>query len=127
MKNKILWTAFVVLLTAFSFISCRKDIGNYDYHTINEGTITNINASYSLMRGQQLVINPIITFTNDDSNDTSKYTYKWSSVDATVLPITETTIAKTRNLNWTVSLASISTAYTLYYLVTEKSTVVSWR
>lgn len=107
--------------------SCRKDIGNYDYKEVNEGAITNIEATYSALRGSILSINPTLIFTQDDGKDTTKYTYAWYSIDESALPITKKTIATTRNLNWTVTLASVNTPYTLIYEVKEVSSGIIYR
>lgn len=111
---------FIITIT-----SCRKDLGNYNYQDINEGTITGIESTYSILRGQKLEINPTINFTKDDTNDTTKYTYKWFSIDPASSE--KKNFANGKNLNWLVSLPAISNAYTIYYIVTEKSTGITFQ
>lgn len=125
-KNNISWLIILVMLTIIGFASCKKDLGNYDYQDINEGTITNIEKSYSLLRGQVLSIKPDIQFTKDNSNDPNKYTYKWFIINPNVAPRKEEVIATTPDLNWTVNLPSISSDYPFYYEVIDKSTGVKF-
>ncbi|WP_293310785.1 PKD-like family lipoprotein [Pedobacter sp. UBA5917] len=121
MKNYIIKTIGFCLVMLFA-LGCSKDLGNYDYHEINEGSISNILPTYTSLRGVTLSIDPTLTFTQDNTNDTTKYSYKWSYIDYTVLPLTKKTIATSKNLNWTVSIAASNTAYEVWYEVTEKST-----
>jgi len=114
-------------LIVFALSACKKDIGNYNYHDINEWTISEIAQSYSAFQGSVLHITPTITYTKDHSNDTSKYTYTWTSVDNKAIPVSRKIIARTKNLNWTVSNPASDAAYTLLYEVTEKSTGLTFR
>ncbi|QKJ32809.1 hypothetical protein HQ865_24650 [Mucilaginibacter mali] len=128
MKNKHLTYICCLLAVVLGLLSaCRKDLGNYQYHDINEGQISNINDSYSAFRGTALAISPTLKFTMDDGADTTKYTYAWYIIDQSVLPITKKTVAKSKNLNWSVNIASSTTAYTLLYEVTEVSTGAIFR
>lgn len=112
---------------ALAISACKKDIGNYDYQDINEWAISEIEGSYSAFQGGVLNITPTISYSKDSSNDPSKYSYKWTSIDNSSTPITKRTIAQTKDLNWTVSNPSSNTAYTLLYEVTEKSTGLTFR
>ena len=111
----------------FALSACKKDIGNYNYHDINEWTISEIAPSYTAFQGSTLHINPKITYTQDNSNDTTKYTYTWTSIDNKAIPVSKKVIARTKNLNWTVSNPASDAAYTLLYEVTEKSTGLTFR
>lgn len=109
------------------FTSCRKELGNYKYQDINECVINGIDSSYSILRGFDLKISPELIFSQDRSKDTSKYSYQWFVVDDRATPSERTDIAKTRQLNWTVTLPVLSYPYRLYYRVTEISTGQSWQ
>lgn len=62
----------------FSAVSCYKDLGNYDYITPNEIQISGIDADYTIMAGETLVLSPSIT-SSDGANplDTSRFLYQW--------------------------------------------------
>lgn len=126
-KKYFRYSMLLLLLAIGVCSSCRKDMGNYEYTDVNEGVISNIEATYSALRGSVLTINPTLVFTKDDGKDTTKYTYAWYSIDESALPVTKKTIATTRNLNWTVSLASVNSAYTLIYEVREVSSGIIYR
>ncbi len=128
MKNKYLrHFSGLLVLTICLLAACRKDLGNYKYQEINDGQISNISDSYSLLRGEILSIKPTITFTQDDGTDTSKYTYNWYVIDQTALPVVKKQIAKTKFLNWATNIAASTTEYTLLYEVKEVKTGVMFR
>lgn len=126
MKNSIINTVGLCLILLLA-MACRKDLGNYDYQAINEGTITNIQPSYTALRGSALSINPTLTFTKDNTNDTSKYSYKWYTLDNSTTPVTKRNVSDTKKLNWIVSIPASTTPYDLLYEVTEKSTGLAVR
>ncbi|WP_316837766.1 PKD-like family lipoprotein [Pedobacter nutrimenti] len=117
----------IFLLLSVVIISCKKDTGNYSYNDINESAINGIDNAYTVLRGGKLSIMPKLSFTKDNSNDTSKYSYQWLSLDPQTIPAVSKVLATTRNLDWVISLASTNKPYTIYYTVTEKSTGVIWR
>lgn len=127
MTNIFKYPFALLLLTASIFTSCRKDLGNYTYTEINEGTINNMETAYSASRGAMLTINPSLVFTKDDKADTSKYTYSWTIIDQNQLPVTKKIIANSKNLNWQVNIDASSRLYTLIYEVTEKSSGIFYR
>lgn len=67
--------AFIVLLQ-----SCIKDIGNYDYESINEISIGGIDSVYIITRNDTLKINPTVTYSKDLKGDTSNYEYSWLEI-----------------------------------------------
>ncbi len=128
MKNKYLRCFVCLFAMATCLLSaCSKDLGNYEYQEINDGQITDIADSYSSLRGAVLSIKPTLLFTQDDGSDTTKYTYSWSIINQSSLPITKTLIAKTKLLNWPVSISASTTAYTLLYEVKEIKTGLIFR
>nr|WP_162988712.1 PKD-like family lipoprotein [Pedobacter schmidteae] len=126
-KNKILMVSGLFFLVALTLSSCRKDLGNYNYHDINNAAITNIDESYTSLTGQALVIKPTLKFTKDESNDTTKYRYQWFVLADSSGYVVKKNIGKYRDLIWQVSLPSLNRKYQAFYQVTEKSTGLSWR
>ncbi|WP_316792032.1 PKD-like family lipoprotein [Pedobacter frigoris] len=122
MKRKTITTLSLLFLIVAGLLSCTKDLGNYEIKEINDGAISGINDNYNVGRGSNPNIIPVIDFTQDKSNDTSKYTYEWSTLAGS--PLAKLVIAKTRNLNQNINLPSA--IYTVIYQVTEKSTGIAF-
>jgi hypothetical protein len=94
------------LLTVLFFTSCVEDLGNYEYQdpeTVLPVTISGIQDTILILKGEYLVLDPEVTIAGDQSN----YTYSWyvmPSVTAGFLP-TKTVWGNTKNLNQQVTLA----------------------
>ncbi len=109
------------LLCLLIVFACSKDLGNYDYHEINELDIQEVEEHYSLRTGvDTLRITPLLNPTIDES-DPSRYHHLWilrlgtSNFD---------TIAREKDLTYPVSLAANN--YNLFYRVLDKETGVTW-
>ncbi|MDH7464159.1 PKD-like family lipoprotein [Chitinophagaceae bacterium 26-R-25] len=101
-----------------SIISCKKDIGNYAYHDVNQIKIAKIDTVVASLGGV-LKINPVVSFTQDTSGDGSRYRYEWAyySISGSSTP---TVLDTTKNLNKAFSLPPAT--YSCYYKVTDKHT-----
>lgn len=55
--------------------SCYKDLGNYDYSTLNELEVTDLNPRYEVDQDEYLVISPQLVGTQ--YQDTSLFSYEW--------------------------------------------------
>ncbi len=115
-----------MLCLGLMLFSCRKEMGNYSYHDINSCTIGNIDTAYTVLRGMPMKISPQLTFTQDNSQDTTKYSYRWYALDVSNTVVVRTELGSNKNLDWTVTLPSITKAYQVRYVVTEKATGQSW-
>ena len=106
-----------VLLGIF-FAACYDDKGSYDYHDVNETTIEGINGSYNVTMGvTTLKIDPKVTMTMADPEDTTRFQYEWRAnvaYNSTVL------LGTTRTLDYPVKLDPRS--YTLYFRVIDRQT-----
>ncbi|WP_161964215.1 PKD-like family lipoprotein [Chitinophaga flava] len=107
---------------------CYKDEGNYDYQEINSVEISGIDSSYAVMQGDPLVIKPVLSFTKDQSGDTSKYSYEWLAIAKYGAgPYGERfQLANTRNLDIHIYLEP-SKDYYVYYRVIDKATGVTFK
>ncbi len=75
--------------------ACNKDLGNYDYHDINELQIQGIKDNYLVRSGiDTLRIKPILEATMDQS-DPSRYEYLW--ILRRTSPVTIDTISQERS------------------------------
>lgn len=70
-KRYLLYT----LLIAMVLPACYDDLGNYDYHEINEIEVDSIRNSYSIDVDDSLCIVPIIR--GSQYSDTSRFNYTW--------------------------------------------------
>ncbi|MGX5819816.1 PKD-like family lipoprotein [Chitinophaga lutea] len=110
--------AFLLALAA-----CRKDEGNYDYTAINELKIGGINEEYTVNFGEPVGITPDLDFTKDSTED--HFSYEWIAFDYSGgLRNTKRLLYAGKELDTTIHLNAGS--YDAYYVVTEKSTGISW-
>ncbi|SMC64813.1 PKD-like family lipoprotein [Pedobacter africanus] len=117
---------YLIALAIILAYSCKKDLGNYDYKSVNEvqqfGGVNDTTAVY----GSQFTIKPILSFTADNGADTTKYSYEWAYVGPNGLGGDKMfVLATTRNLN--VKMTLVARAYTFYYGVTDKASGVKYR
>lgn len=122
--NKIIIIG-VLLVLVNSLGSCVKDIGNYDYRTINEVNITGIDSVYVVTRNDSLKISPSITYSMDMEGDTSNYEYSWLRIN--VVGISSgipQVFGKSANLNGKISADEGS--YECAFRVKDKKTGV-WK
>ena len=116
--------AYVQVLVLPLLLSCSEDDGNYDYHAINDVTISGIEESYTALNGaDKLEINPVITTA---FNDDSRLTYEWKVQRENSPQLNYRAVVGTeKNLSWEVSLPSTGD-WTLVFRVTDtESGVVS--
>jgi len=74
---------FLVGILLTLAVSCKKDLGKYDYITVNTPVLdtTQVPASYSIERYANLIINPKIS---QNGIDTTTLSYKWQLYKTTV-------------------------------------------
>lgn len=104
----ILW----ILLSVYSFSGCYDDIGNYDYHAINELEVDSVRASYACDVDDSLIIQPRLK--GSLYSDTTRFSYLWQ--------IGGSDIATTQNLNLKVNMTP-GLKYSRY-IITDKETKV---
>ncbi|WP_316836608.1 PKD-like family lipoprotein [Pedobacter nutrimenti] len=126
MLKKYIYACLLMALTLLNY-SCKKDIGNYDYHAINEVVFpTELNGKITGFVLTNLTISPKLTFTQDGAGtDQNRYTYEW----AYIIPTGQTnaglrTLATTKDLNILVNIAPGT--YTSLYKVTDNITGVQF-
>lgn len=126
MTNRI--NRFLFLLTAtLVFSACYKDKGNYDYNDINEAQIEGIADEYTVALGEQFAITPVLKFSMDAGNDSSKYSYEWIALrrDGVLPGDVRKDLAVTRNLDLTITIPP--GPYRAYYRITDKNSGVQWQ
>ena len=69
-------------LLAASLTGCYKDLGNYDYHAINELQVDSLRQTYAVDVDDSLIIQPILKGTL--YGDTARFTYAWEMGGQTV-------------------------------------------
>lgn len=102
-------------------VSCKQDLGNYDYHEINEIGIKEIKDRYSVLGSiDTLRIEPIYSMTEDIEN-ASRFEYFWMvKKNSNYID----TIGREKNLQYPVRLAPDN--YVLQLRVVDTHTKVTW-
>lgn len=123
MKTKIY--SYLLASLIFFASSCKKDIGNYEYHDINKATFSEMGEKgiITAFYGKPLTIKPEVSYTLDRNGDPSRYSYEWRYVD----PIDRNlhVFATTQNLELPgVTLKADS--YSFFYRITDKETGVTF-
>lgn len=96
MKNR----SIIYLVLAYLFVSCSKDVGNYDYVDVNVYEVSGIRTgsgvsrNYDVVMGQTLSIQPVIE--SSLGTDESDLSYKWV--------VENDTVSEERNLEYLVNL-----------------------
>ncbi len=73
--KKIVKNISMLFLATGILSSCYKDLGNYDYTTLNDLEVTDLNSRYEVDQDEFLVITPQLKGTQ--YQDTSLFTYQW--------------------------------------------------
>ncbi|SMO56317.1 PKD-like family lipoprotein [Solitalea koreensis] len=108
--------------------SCKKDLGNYEYHDINKVKFSNISETGEITAvfGKPLTIKPEVSYTMDTKGDPSRYSYEWSYI-APVPGSKITVLATTQNLELAgLPLKVANDPYKFYYRITDKETGVQF-
>lgn len=135
--KQILFICIAGMLTFFS-ASCYDDKGSYDYHEINEITVSNwpedgytaINNSDTLRITPQWELDststePYIAFSMDNGQDTARYEYIWEVQESEVTSDDQgTIISRERNLVYPVNLPP--TNYYVFLKIRDKETGLLW-
>jgi len=118
--------SFLLFFCFFAVVSCKKDIGNYNYTELNElkeidGLPKEITAVYS----KPFKVTPQIKFTQDPNFDESKYTFEWSYSGFNGLGGFKLfSLAQTKDLNLVMRV--VAGIYNAYYSITEKASGVKY-
>jgi hypothetical protein len=115
---------YIFLLLTVFLSACYDDKGNYDYHDINELTISGIEKSYSCMTDMDVLhIEPNIKMTEAvGESDDLRFEYYWIAMRGST-PID--TIGRERILDYFVALPPDS--YTLTFRILDKETGIFWK
>ncbi|POY36284.1 hypothetical protein C3K47_11045 [Solitalea longa] len=106
--------------------SCKKDLGNYEYHDINKVTVSNISETGTITAvfGKPLTIKPEVSYTMDTKGDPSRYSYEWTYFDRTDAGKIKV-LATTKDLEFEgFPLKVTQDPYQFYYRITDKETGV---
>ncbi|WP_257666828.1 PKD-like family lipoprotein [Parapedobacter tibetensis] len=116
------FSSFIFGLSALLLtVSCSKDLGNYDYHDINELAITGVESTYSVLTGvDTLHIEPEIAATEADQPD-ERYDYFWILRGSNQFV---DTVGTERALDYPIDLAPET--FTLHFRTVDKQTGVAW-
>ncbi len=121
MKLQAIWIYIGMLLC----VSCYDDLGNYDYHSINEikvvDGIAERYSAYSLV--DTLKISPVLSFT-EDSTSVDRFEYGWFVAKAGVNSGKLEKISDKKDLVYPVNLPRET--YIVLFKVKDRVTEVEW-
>ena len=114
----------VITAMALMVLSCKKDLGNYNYKDINELSFANLDTinGYSVDLGDILNITPAITATTD-GNLTGNYIYAWKLLRSG-MNLEEKILSTEKNLHLLITLQPGT--YSFSYNVRDSNTGVTW-
>lgn len=124
--QKITSQILMICLVGILFSACRKDLGNYKYQEINELEVSGINDNYDIQVGGMLNIVPVLGFSKDPNFSPDNYSYEWISFNESAAQA-EQRKSLYKGQNFDIPFALGIGTYSVFYVVTEKSTGVSWR
>jgi hypothetical protein len=119
-KISTLVTGTLILLC----FSCRKYQVVSDTKKVNGVTI-GLPSNYTVYLGDTLHIVPVLSFTQDNSNDTGHYTYQWYTLNPNLGGDYKVMLDSTKNLTYKVSMSPGT--YVLYFNVTDTVTGLFFR
>lgn len=124
--NKHIGKIVLMCLIGLLFSACRKDYGNYEYKEINDLVVTGIQGEYEITAGQNINIIPVLEFSKDPNYAVDKYTFEWISFNlAASQPEQRKSLHTGKDFVMQFPLGIGN--YTLFYVVKEKSTGISWQ
>lgn len=123
-RYKICACIFFVL----TFISCQKDLGNYNYTEIDAVQINNIEVDYEAKTLGDLNITPKISFQSGEKVDLNQFSYEWFTIDTvqTLDSLKMTKLGNESTLDYKVNLSPKGYPYHLYFRMIDKASGKQW-
>lgn len=119
MRNYKIWA--MALMMATMFAGCSQDEGNYDYHSLNEPTITGVPENISVLTHANIDLDPNL---GDNITDLDAYNYEWKVINKSG-DNEVTVLSNEKHLLKEMTLPAGE--YILYFTATEKNTGLFWR
>lgn len=113
----------LMLLFAFSLLSCNKDLGNYTYSELSEIQITGVDSVYQAYNQKEFVIKPVIKFLDGTPFDAADYTFEWFTINPSTAVLNadkKKFLGSEMQLDTTITLSPGE--YNLYFRVQNKKT-----
>lgn len=112
----------ILIVFVISLSACSRDLGNYDYHPINEIEIAGLNKTYAVVTDVDVLhIEPSITMTETVA-DPARIAYYWIVYKGTTVI---DTIGREAILHYPVKL--LPDSYNLFLRIVDKATTVAWK
>lgn len=109
------------LMMATMMAGCSQDEGNYDYHSLNEPTITGVPETISVLTHANIDLDPNL---GDNITDLDAYNYEWKVINKSG-DNEVTVLGNEKHLVQEMTLPAGE--YTLYFTATEKKTGLFWQ
>lgn len=109
------------LMMATMMAGCSQDEGNYDYHSLNEPTITGVPETISVLTHANIDLDPNL---GDNITDLDAYNYEWKVINKSG-DNEVTVLGNEKHLVQEMTLPAGE--YILYFTATEKKTGLFWQ
>ena len=119
MRNYKIMAAALMMATMMA--GCSQDEGNYDYHSLNEPTITGVPETISVLTHANIDLDPNL---GDNITDLDAYNYEWKVINKSG-DNEVTVLGNEKHLIQEMTLPAGE--YTLYFTATEKKTGLFWQ
>lgn len=116
---------FLILAVLMAVLTggCQKDLGNYDINPVDSLDIGNMQERYQFTIGTKADISPELKFLKGSTYAENDFTYEWASYVGNTSA--KKIIHNGKNLDVVIPLAIGN--YRVYYVVTQKSTGITWQ
>lgn len=122
MKELLKLIVLFVLLGGMN--SCKKDIGNYEYGSIDSLFINGLADTYTIKSGQTVELKPDVEFLSRKKFIPEEYEFEWLSYRVLNNPQPEVHLGKTQFYEGEFPLGIGK--YRMFYRVREKKTNITW-
>lgn len=120
-----LFNVIIAFMLLGSIFSCKKDLGNYEYVSIDSLIIKGIDDTYNIKSGQKLELKPEVTFVSNKKFIPEEYEFEWLSYRTGVsIPQPQISLGHTQFYEEEFPLGIGK--YRLFYRIKEKKTNITW-
>lgn len=106
--------------------SCKKDLGNYSYTTIDSLLVSGIAEDYLLKPNEVFQVTPQVKQFSGKSFDSNQYTFEWAAYKQVPSSSNEQKIVLSDQPNFNQVLPLSVGKYHIYYTIREKDSNITW-
>jgi len=122
MKNLLI---IQVLLAVLMLSSCNKDLGNYNYVTLDSLLVADLPDTLNLTIGQEIDLDPTVS-SQHNQIDISELKFQWDIFDPSIIPASESRFIIGNEKHLIIIPKLMVGKYPAYLKITQQSTGRSW-